>query len=335
MEIIASDLKEVLARLSTVLTNKGIVEAADKFVFNEETIHVFDGETFIRANFESGLKGAVEGQSILKYIDKLGTAKIELTQAEGSITVKKGRSIATFVIEDEENLPIDISEIKWRKAPSNFIQAITSCAYICSQDLSDMRLCVIHVKGEFAESTDEERINRFKLDHSVRAELLIPFDIVPYLSKAKVTRYAQTEDWMLFENQAGDLVCHRNITLGEDYQNLEQIVQECDGGNVVELPDKMYDAIEKAAIFQSDLKIKSDRKVTVRCKAGKIRIESHGTHGNFFEVLPTEISESFSFVTNPDFLLQIMEKSNTVFFHPDYIRIQNGDNVFLTSLANE
>jgi len=335
MEVIASDLKDVLDRLSNILTNKGIVEDANKFVFNNETIHVFDGETFIRANFKTDVSGAVEGQSFLKYIDKLGTAKITIAKDEGKINIKKGRSVASFVVEEDVSMPVEPDELPWKKAPGNLIQALTTCSYTCGQDYTDMRSVVIHVAGDFAESTDEERITRYKLNRSIKSEFFVPADIVPFLAKAKVVQYAKTDDWMFFENQNGDLICHRNITFGEPYEDLEKVVNECNEGNPIELPDKMYDAVEKAAIFQSDLKVESDRRVTIRCKGGKIRVESRGTHGNFLEILPCAIEGSFSFLINPAFLMQIMEKSNSIFFHQDYIRIQTEDHVFLTSLAAE
>lgn len=335
MEIIASDLKDVLSRLSVVLTNKGMVENADKFVFNKETVHVFDGQTFMVANFATGVEGGVEGSSLLKYIEKLSTNTVEINQVEQKISIKKGRSVASFVIENSSEFPVNLSEISWRKAPGNFIPAITACSYTCGQDYTDMRLVVVHIAGEYAESTDQERITRFKLDRPIKDELFIPANIVPYLSKAKIVKYALTEDWMFFENQAGDVICHRNVSLGEDYENLEQIVKNNSGGKPLELPDKMYDAVEKAAIFQNDIKIEADRRIAVRCKAGKIRIESNGTHGNFLEVIPCDIEESFCFTVNPAFLMQIMEKSNTVLFHDDFMKIENENYVFLTTLAVE
>lgn len=334
-EIIASDLKDVLSRLSSILTNKGLIENADKFVFNEKTIHVFNGETFIMANFETGVSGGVEGLSLLKYVEKLSTAKVFIEQGENKIDIKKGKSIASFVVEEMADVPVDLNEINWRKAPPNFIPALTACSYTCSQDYTDMRLVVVHVNGEYAESTDQERITRYKLDRRMKEELFIPAEIVPYLAKAKIVHYAKTEDWMLFENQTGDIICHRNVKLGEEYINLEEIVNKCSEGKTLELPDKMYDAVEKAAIFQQDIRIESDRKITVRCKGQKIRIESSGTHGNFLEILPCEIEENFLFTVNPAFLTQIMEKSNTVYFHSDYMRIETDDYVFLTTLACE
>lgn len=334
-EIIASDLKDVLNRLSSILTSKGLIENADKFVFNKDTIHVFNGETFIMANFESDVCGGVEGLSLLKYVEKLSTSKVEIEQGEGKIDLKKGKSIASFIVEEMADLPLDLSDIKWHTAPTNFIPALNACSYTCGQDYTDMRLVVVHVCGTTAESTDQERITRYKLDRRMKDEFFIPAEIVPYLAKAKIVHYAKTEDWMLFENQSGDIICHRNIRLGEEYINLQEIVEKCSEGKPLELPDKMYDAVEKAAIFQSDVKIDSDRKITVRCKGQKIRIESNGTHGNFLEILPCDIEENFMFTVNPAFLTQIMEKSNTVYFHSDYMRIETDDYVFLTTLASE
>lgn len=336
MEIIASDLKDVLNRLSGILTNKGIVENADRFIFNKETIHVFDGETFIQCQFQSGITGAVEGQSFYKYIEKMSTSKIELVQGEDCINVKKGRAVASFKIEDQNDAPIDMNkEVTWRKCPSNLVQALTACSYTCGKDFTDMRTVVVHIKGNIAESTDEERITRFTLDRKVKDEFFVPVDLINHLSRSKITQYTLSDDWIWFQNQNGDIICHRNIVFGEDYQNLEEVVDQCQEGKAIELPDKMYDAVEKAAIFQADLKIESDRKIIIRCKSGKIRVESHGTHGNFCEILSTDLEESFSFSINPAFLMQIMEKSNSIFFHSDYIRIESQDYVFLTTIAAE
>lgn len=335
MEIIASDLKDALSRLAGVLTNKGLVEGSESFIFNENTIHVFDGETFIEVTFETGVKGAVEGQSFLKYIEKMGTAKIEISQNDKCVNIKKGKAVASFLVQDEDSAPPVQDTDTWMKAPDNFLAALNACSFTVGKDYTDMRTVVIHMKDSYAESTDEERITRFKLGKKIKCELFIPVDLVPALSRAKITHYSQSEDWMSFKNQEGDRICHRNIALGDSYQDLASVVNECNEGEKIEFPDKMYDAIEKAAIFQANLKIESDRKITVRSRAGKIRIESHGTHGNFSETLTSGLEQNFAFIINPAFMLQIMEKSNTVYFHADYIRIETEDYVFLTSLNSE
>lgn len=336
MEIIASELKEVLNRLSGILTNKGIVDNSDRFIFKEDVVYAFDGETLIQSKFETGVRGAVEGQSFLKYLDKMANSKIELVQNENCIDVKKGRSVASFKTEVENELPIEINnEIDWKKCPANLLEAMTACSYTCGHDYTDMRTVVVHVKGDVAESTDEERITRYSLKKKVKDEFFVPVDLINHLSRFGIVNYALSSDWLWFKNQNDDIICHRNISFGQEYPDLEQIVQQCQEGKTINFPDKMYDAVEKAAIFQSDLKIESDRKIVIRCKSNKIKVESHGTHGDYCEVLNTDLDKSFSFAINPSFLMQIMEKSDSIFFHPDYIRIETDNYVFLTTLAAE
>lgn len=335
MEIIASDLKEVLARLLNILTNKGLVENANKFIFSGDKIHVFDGQTFIQVNFKTEIFGSVEGDSFFKYIEKMGTAKIEMTQTEDKVNVKRGKSVASFVTEKDEDCPIVIDGVEWKKAPENFLAGLNACSYTCGEDYTDMRSVVIHVKNNFVESTDGERITRFTLSSKVRGELFIPKDLVSFLTKGKIVSYAQTEEWMFFKNQNSDLICHRCISLAEEYEDLGKVVEGCNEGEKLELPEKMYDSIEKAAIFQNDVKVESDKRITIRCKGEKLRIESNGSHGNFLEIINSNIQRNFAFSINPNFLMQIMEKSNQILFHEDYIRIEAEEYVFLTCLAGE
>lgn len=335
MEIASKNLSEILGRLSGVLTNKGLVENSDKFVFNGDSIVVFNGETMICVEFDTGIKGAVQGASILKYLEKIGDVDIDIERVENSINIKKGRSVASFVVDDVDGMPLDISNIKWNKIPENFSKCIDACCPVCGNDFSDMRVVVMHVKDDYCESTDQQRLIRYQMTENIKDEFYIPVDLASFLTRVKVTHYSLDEEWIFFKNQQGDIICHRQISLADDYFDLGEIIAACNDGEEIQFPEKLYDSVEKASIFQNDIKIQTDRKITIRCKKGKIRIESNGMYGNYSEVIKTDIESDFQFVINPGFLTEIMEKSNKVCLSEESLRIDGDNYVFLTTLAAE
>jgi len=335
MDTVASDLKSILGRLAVLLSDKGMIENCDKFHFSNDFIYVFNGQTFILARFESGITGSVDGELFHKLIDKMGTSKISIEATDTEVVVTKGRAVARFALDKADECPIDLNIDTWKEAPENFVSGLMTASLTCGNDRTDFRTMVIHAFEGIIESSDSLRITQFKLSSPMEDELFIPSDIVKFLNRAKITRYSKSESWIYFENQTGDIICHRIAVFGEKYPDLTALLEANSDGKKITFPERMYEAAETAGIFQDDVKNDPDKRITVVCKAKTMRISSKGSAGSYTVPLPVDFDDVIRFSIQPAFLLQAMEKGNDIFLNANCLKVVTSDYVYLTSLSSE
>lgn len=332
MEVLASELKKALDSLNSVISDKGLVDNCEKFVFDKDGIFAFNGEVFIAVKFDHDLSGAVGGDMFYKIINKHGADKIELVTKGDSLIVKKGKSESTFTFDVESECPISLNIKKWKDLPVNFLEAMNVCAFTTGKDYTDMRTVCIHAKGEYAESSDSFRITVFKMKGNLKKELFIPVDALSFFNKCKPVRYHQTENWCYYQDLNDTIICHRNISFSDDYPDLQGIIAESGDYKDLELPEKLYDSLEKASVFLNN-KIEQDKFVRISCKSGKLKILSKCQGGQYSETLKVDFDDSVSFDVHPGYLMQAIERSSTISINDSTIKIISGDCTNLMALT--
>lgn len=331
MELIASDLKLQLDKLNAVLSIKGLVENANKFVFDKEGIYAFNGEVFVATIFPTDLYGAVEGDILYKLITKLGANKIEIELEKEELLIRKGRSESRIAFDTEINCPIDLSINKWKPLPEDFLEAVNVCSYTTGSDYTDMRTVCIHVKGDVCESSDVFRITIFKMKSALKDELFVPNDILPFFNKSKPIKYCIVDNWIYFEDLDGTIIAHRQPTFEGNYPDLQGKISELQGFHLVELPEKLYESLDKAAIFL-DSKFEADKFVSVVCNDGTLVLESKSIGKHYKDSMRITFKDHVKFDVNPAHLMQIMEKASIVHVNSSIIKIDNPNCTYVAAL---
>ena len=322
MEVIASDLKQVLDNLNSVISTKGLVENCDKFVFNKDGIFAFNGETFVAVNFKNDLKGAVQGSTFYKIIDKHNTNKINIEIDGENLIVKKGKSKSLFPFDSDAKCPIPLKIKKWLDLPNNFLEAVNVCSYTTGKDYTDMRTVCIHVKGAVAESSDSFRMSVFKLENEIKDELFIPTDALKFFNKCKPIKYCKTKDWCYYQDLNGTIVCHRDISFSDAYPDLSSILAQEEGYYELELPEKLYDSLEKASVFL-DGKVENDKFVSISSSGGKLKILSKGNGGQYSETLKVSFADKIKFDVHPNYMMSAIERNSTIQINENTIKISS------------
>lgn len=333
MEFIASDIKRQLDKLNSLLSNKGLVENSNRFVFDEEGIFAFDGETFVATIFPTELFGAVEGETFYKFIEKLGANKISIEEEENEIIIRKGRSESRFSFEKEVSCPLDLVIDEWKDLPSNFLEALNICSYTTGSDYTDMRTVCIHVKDNICESSDIYRITIFEMQGKIEDELFIPNDVLTFFNKSKPVRYCVRENWVYYEDIDGTIIAHRKPTFEKDYPDLRSKVMQLTDFHIIELPEKLYESLDKSSVFLEG-KFEGDKFVTIICDDGKLALESKNIGKQYNDQMRVHFKDKIKFEINPVFLMQMMEKSNQVHVNEQVIKIDDGGCIYVASLIS-
>lgn len=331
MELIASDLKLQLDKLNALLSAKGLVEGANKFSFDEEGIYAFNGEVFIATIFPTDLYGAVEGDIFNKLINKLGANKIDIVKENEELVIKKGRSESRMAFDTDIKCPIDLSVNKWKSLPEDFIEAINVCSYTTGSDYTDMRTVCIHLKGDVCEASDVFRITIFKMKSAIKDELFIPNDILPFFNKSKPIKYCVVDNWTYFEDLDGTIIAHRQPTFEGKYPNLQEKISSLKDFHLVELPEKLYESLDKASIFL-DGKFEGDKFVSITCNEGTLTLDSKATGRCYKDQMRINFKDHIKFDVNPTHLMQIMEKASIVHVNSSIIKIDNPNCTYVAAL---
>lgn len=333
MQISVDLFKDSVKKASSIIKDKGTLDTDDKLVFDGERLYGNCDGRFVSVPFKGDFKACVNGVDLAAYCAKLSGVDMEITVKENALSIVQGRSSARFELFDSD---IDApDEGEWKGIPQRFIESVLLTSQGCGNDYSDIRTVVIHFAPGFAEANDGQRIVRSNFESGMDGEFLMPNSFVPVLSMFEVTEYCELEDWMLFRDEDGAVFGHRKIAALESYKslNLDSVLDECSGGQEVKFPEKLYDAVNKAAVFLSKAKFESEKRITIKCKGGRLRVESHGGSGAFCEVMPIESKGNFGFQINPKFLLDMLEKSVVIKIANEYMRIESENYVYLTSLS--
>jgi len=334
MEFIANDIKQQLDKLTAVISAKGLIEDSDKIVFDREGMYAFNGEIFVAVLFKTPFFGSVEGSLFCRLISKYGSNKIDIEENGDKLVITKGRSEVEVPFDHEVNCPIDLTVDKWKKLPADFLECINLAAYTTGKDYSDMRTVCIHVVDNICESSDVMRISVIEAKNKIEDELFIPNDALTFFNKCKPVHYFVQNNWVYYEDLEGTMILHREITFDREYPKLKQMVESLTGMKEIELPEKLYDSLERAsALF--DKSSEGDRVVNFECKDNKLRlyVTAKNTGGaSYKDELRIDFDGELYFAINPAFMMQIMEKSNKVQVNDNAIKITTGNSTYVTCL---
>lgn len=331
MQISVQQFSDAIKRVSSILKEKGVLDTDDKIFFDEGGVFAASGGSFVFIPLQCEFRCCVNGVELAAYCLKLSGGDIDVNLKDNALSIAQGRSSARFELFDCV-LESPRCEGDGQKLPSRFFESLSLAAQGCGNDYSDMRTMVIHCSGEIVEATDEQRIIRCSLEKAIKGDFIIPFSFISVLGMFEPCYLYDMSDWVLFKDENEAICGHRKISLQSLYPDLGEVLNNCSGGQLVKFPEKMYDAVNKAAVFQARIRFENERKISVKCKNGRLRIESKGGSGSFCEVLPIDCDSNFSFVINPAFLQNMMEKSVSIKVAKEYMRIESDNYVYLTSL---
>ncbi len=315
MKIKRTELLDILQKVQPGLGNeKSIVEQSACFVFQGQEVMTFNDEVAIchpistEDKFE--LTGAVQAKELFNLLRRSKDDVLNITLTNTEFIVQGIRSEAGIRLEQEVRLPIDEMSKpgKWSKItdPQGFIQAIKSCIFSASRNMTTPILCCLNVCPDYIESTDRYRITRWVVKTGAAAPYLLPSWSAKYLPAYAPEKVCCIGGWAHFKNREGTVFSSR-VYEGSFPEVGTFLDVE---GAKIEFPESLIEVIDRARVMAIDNE--GNEAINVKATGKKLEISSEGKSGWFKEniELPTTCT-GFQFVIHPDNFNQILSKVRT------------------------
>lgn len=333
MNMNRQQLLDILKAVQPGLAAKEALEQSKSFVFMDGEVLTYNDEVSISHPIDLDLQGAVAADGLFELLGRLKTDEIELVAADGELHVKAGKVKAGIPMVEEVTLPINEEIIlpeKWKKLPTNFVEALKFASFSASDDMSREVLNCVHVKGKVVESCDDFRLTQVDLVKSIgKTSLLLPVATVRLLVTYNPTHWEVSEGWAHFTNK--DEVVFSCRVLEDEYPDLTKLLQV--DGDKVEFGDDLMEAVSHASIF-SETEFKQDEQVivTLTPKKGGV-VEGRGTRGWLTERIKCAYSgPELAFAAHPDFLVDALRMLQDVTVSEDRLRLDGEGWVHVVTL---
>lgn len=309
MKVNKSKLITALSAVNCGLANKEVLEQSTCYVFTEDGhVVTYNDEIAVSHPIAVNFTGAVPAKEFFSFVNKVKAEEIELTTKDGELYMKGSRAKAGIRLDADIKLPIlDLAQPEkedWEKLPATFCEAVSFTLFSASKDQTKPILTCLHIFGSHVESTDNYRITRFDMGKKVnfKDRLLIPASSAKSIIGYEPTRYAKTNGWLHFKNEAGvQFSCRVFDEVFPDVSGFMSVE-----GEEVKFPAALIGIMDRATVFSE-----GDR-ITITLDSGKIKVSSDGDSGWFEEdariVYDGELIE---FHISPEFMKSIMKITDT------------------------
>jgi len=279
------ETQELINALTIVkpgLSNKEIIEQSTDFVFQNGMVVTYNDEISVRHPIDLEIEGAVKADEFYKFLNKTKAKKVLFKQEGNKILMKAGRSKVTLNVKE---VALDLSEIqtkkKWEDFNADLFSAAEFVSFAASKDASTPALTCVHFRPGLVEATDKYRVAVFECD--VDKEFLLPADLLPILKKINPAQICMQNEWVHFRNESGTELSSR--VLSAQYPDLNKIWIE--GAQELQLPDKLLDIVERAAVFASD-DFEYDRMLDLKIVGNLVTVNSKSESSEFEETTKIE-----------------------------------------------
>ncbi len=310
MKIKRTELLEVLSDVKPALASKDIIEQTDCIIFTEGKVCSYNDEISISRPLDLGLQGAVRADELFSFLSKSKEDEIDVYIEEGQLRIreKKGGK-AWVVVQEEITIPFDEmgTPDNWKKTPDNFIEAVKSCIFSASTDMTKPVLTCLLLNNSYVLSCDNFRLTKYNLSKSkaFKKPVLLPAFAAKELVKYNVVEYAETEGWVHFRNAQGTIFSARVFM--EEYPDVSFLIDV--KGFAFEIPEAAQEILELVSIFTKG-DFSSDEYATVTLQKGSMSFQGENKYGGYFKRCKASSykdDKEISFMVNPSFLRDILE----------------------------
>lgn len=312
------ELKEICQKLRPGLDKqKSLIEQFKHICFTGNNLITYNERVCIAYPFETNFQCSVIGYDFIDIINSLPqNADVHLRLVKNKLRIR-GSDVSVKISTFENNVITEAykgifdNELDWKSLPTDFLSAINFCHFSVSSDLTRPYLNYIKVSDSFAISSDNLRISRYEMDSSVNCTFFIPGVVCKSLLLYDIKDFTIFEPWIGFSTIDGvQFFCR---TANVEYPDLSGLF-DFDGENF-ELPSGLKEIVESLKKITEE-EFLTDRYMVVTIGGGKVScfVEKATVSANRW--LDTDISQEFTFVINPVFFNDILDKTSTIKVSP-------------------
>lgn len=291
------------------VARKELFEQANKLAFVEGALVAYNDEVSI---FEAlpeveGIDGAIDGKKLYDLLSRLTSETVELTASEEKLTVKSGRTKASF---DLSPVVLPIDEIDRSggaaKLPDGFKDALKLVSGTCARDMSKPALTCVHMQAGLLEASDGFRLARLKFGKKVS----LPPAMLPVNAAQIITDYPIDDiaiglggEWIRFTANDSRTTLYARLS-AEKFPDLDSLYEF--EGDEVEFPQNLAAVLDRARIF-AKREHSIDEEVKIDLKANQVVVSATCSGSEFSEVVRWNKDVIGTFAIHPDFLAAALQ----------------------------
>jgi hypothetical protein len=334
MIINKKELQDALEIVKPGLANKELIEQSTSFAFIAGRVVTYNDEISISHPVPGlTIEGAIEAESLYKFIKKVKGDTIELTITNNEVLLTSGKAKAGFILQPEIKLPLKqelIHKGKWKSVPEKFVNQLNFSMIAFTRGISRGVLICAHVNKEgYIESADGYRVIRCDLGEQMPVEtFLIPVSSATEMLRLSPTEIAEGKAWMHFRNEKDTIISCRLFE--EDiFPNAAPFIAT--KGTRLVFPESTSEVLEKAMVFSKRDRL-LEESVDISIQNNRLIVEAKSDTGWFKEEVNFKYPTPLIFSITPYLLVNILQQTKACEISDDKIKFQGEDWIYVSRL---
>lgn len=270
-----------LSMVSAGISDQGIVEQSDCFIFRGGRVSTYNEEIACEGNspFGEDVEGAVKAASLLSILVKLPDDEIDVSTSDSELLIKAKRRKSGVYREADILIAPDLIQLptKWKKLDDRFLDALNAVKDCAGSDTDKFYTTCVHITPEWVEACDNYQMARHKISVPITRKMLVRQKSINPMTSLGLNKIGETKTWLHFKNDETGFIYSLRRYL-EDYLDLSPYFESA--GDEIRFPTSLDEVAARAEVFTE----KSDANyVKVHLRTDRVLIEGSGANGWYRE----------------------------------------------------
>lgn len=332
MKVNREELVKILkvARIGT--TPKELIEQSHSFVFSEGEILTFNDEIMVKGPCPLDFTTAVPADDFEGILARIPDEEIDISLHGNEVLIKGRRKRAGISCFQDILLPFNAvpAPSKWSKLKKDVEGVLQQAARTCGKDLTQILSTLVYVTPDRIEASDNFRLFRQEITTGFPKEVLLPASSIGTLGSLSLRKVSIGKGWAHFRTKADQIISIRCYHGKYHAKKEMDSVLELKEGKKITLPKNLGKIISRTEIMSGS---GYDSRIHMAIAGGILKVTSRKDSGWYREKKKIDYDgEDISFYINPDFLVEVLQKTRTVRIAEGKMKIAAKGMQFVVSL---
>lgn len=305
MKVNRKELIRVLSLIKPGLARQELLEQTTHFIFDRNKIRTYNDRIMVEYPFEIDGIGAVKAKEFFELLQKLSDEELDINFSDREILIEGKEVKAGIKIEKEIKIP-EIGDKpergEWKELPNNFVEAISSCIFSASKDMTTPVLCCLYINDNLVISCDNFRATKVEMSSNVNHFFLLSGESAFCLKNYDIKYYIIGSNWLFFKT-LDDLIFSCRIVSGK-YPDIFPFFKV--RGQEICLPEGFCEVLGRARTMIAE-DFYQDEFVSLSIVNGELTCSGEGNFGWIKEKSLIDYNgEQINIKVNPIFLGDIL-----------------------------
>jgi hypothetical protein len=333
MKVNRKELLQQLKAVSPGFEKNLSFDDLPRFMFHNGKVSAFRDGMYCTIDCCLKLMVAVPADAFLRLLGKMTEEEIAIAHVEDILQVVGKNKRAKLVVQDVDELLIEDMNIpdEWRVLPEEFVIAIKHMIPCAGKDdeVDDLSKH-IHIHPEWVEASDGFQIGRQTFETGFEKPVLILAETLKRILGCDMQEVSEDDAWLHFLNPLGLQISCRKCD-DNQYQDFGDVFER--EGIKTKMPKRMIGSLDLAAIFSEG---ECQNQVHVKIEDSRVTIKGIGTIGTYEERQKVNYNgDVLSFLVSVDSFRDVLSKAKTCEVGDDFLKVEDGNFVFMTQLEAE